>query len=204
MRSGGGAIDATATSASVINATHDALLRLKNEIDDGMAGVGVKLFELNVSLHSGSRISLHLHIGNVFKIPVFTAHVMDDVFDSPRLPGALVSIEPMPFIYNAKPIGPYNRLDLIMELLYGYGTEDDPYAPVNVLVARGMNELCVKKFTAGRPNAVIQQVCAEFAGLLVSNVSNHAHKNVSQNKRSRYIKRKKMSKKELTRLFWPI
>ena len=50
------------TPMSAIDATYNALL--KNVIKKD-AGVG---FELKVSLYSGPRISLHLHIGEVFKI----------------------------------------------------------------------------------------------------------------------------------------
>jgi hypothetical protein len=60
--------------------------------------------------------------------------------------------------------------------MHSDGTDDDPYAPVNVLIARGMHELCVKKFVKNdtvsepspSPNAIIQQVCAEFAELIGS------------------------------------
>jgi hypothetical protein len=90
-----------------------------------------------------NRLSLQLRIGEVFNVPVFTVHIMDGVFHTSRLPRALTPIESAPFRYNAKSIGPYTLLDLMLEL-WMHSDEEDPYAPVNVLVARGMNEVCVK------------------------------------------------------------
>ncbi len=117
-------------------------------------------FELKPALISGPRISLRLHIGSVFSAPVCTVHVMNLVLIAERLPSMLAPIEPEPFIYNAKPIGPYNRLDLMMEL---WNTaHEDPYAEVNAVVARGINELCVKRFATEPPNAVIQQLHGAF------------------------------------------
>ena len=118
-------------------------------------------FELKPSLIPGPRISLRLYIGSVFSAPVCTVHVMNLVLIAERLPSMLAPIEPEPFIYNAKPIGPYNRLDLMMEL---WNTaHEDPYAEVNAVVARGINELCVKRFaTETPPNAVIQQLHGAF------------------------------------------
>ena len=148
-----------------MDAIHDFFLK------DVQANKGTG-FKLKASFVPGPGISLRLHIGEVFNIPIFTVHVMDSVFDTSRLPGALIPIEPQPFIHNAKPIGPYNQLDLVMELLIGQ-PDDEPYAQVNPIVARGMNELCVKRFLEGAetspspspspsPNAVIQQMCDGF------------------------------------------
>lgn len=164
---------------SIMTPTFDALNALRKLLqpEDGA-------FEIKVSLtshhHTGPRISLRLHIGPVFNIPVFTAHVMNHVLNNPQLPGALAPIEPEPFIHNAKPIGPYNRLDLMMELLlHSNATEDDPYSPVNVLIARGINVSCVEKFTtvatgsgpspgpSPSPNAIIRAECDAFFELLI-------------------------------------
>ena len=158
---------------SIMTPTFDALNALRKLLqpEDGA-------FEIKVSLtshhHTGPRISLRLHIGPVFNIPVFTAHVMNHVLNNPLLPGALAPIEPEPFIHNAKPIGPYNRLDLMMELLlHSNATEDDPYSPVNVLIARGINVSCVEKFTTvatgsgPSPNAIIRAECDAFFELLI-------------------------------------
>jgi len=158
---------------SIMTPTFDALNALRKLLqpEDGA-------FEIKVSLtshhHTGPRISLRLHIGPVFNIPVFTAHVMNHVLNNPRLPGALAPIEPEPFVHNAKPIGPYNRLDLMMELLlHSETTDDDPYSPVNVLIARGINVSCVKKFTTvatgsgPSPNAIIRAECDAFFELLI-------------------------------------
>ena len=162
------------TCTSITRATFDALNALALSEPFQQVGRG---FELRVSL-TGNRTSLRLHIGPVFNIPVFTAHVMNHVLNNPRLPGALAPIEPEPFIHNAKPIGPYNRLDLMMELLlHSNATEDDPYSPVNVLIARGINVSCVKKFTtvatgsgpspSPSPNAIIRAECDSFFELLI-------------------------------------
>ena len=165
------------TSIMIINPTFDALNALRKLVqpEDGA-------FELKVILtshhHTGPRISLRLHIGPVFNIPVFTAHVMNNVLDNPNLPGGLPPIEPEPFVHNAKQIGPYNRLDLMMELLlHSDATEDDPYSPVNVLIARGINVSCVEKFTTSAsvpssgpgpsPNDVIRAECDAFFELLI-------------------------------------
>lgn len=120
-------------------------------------------FELKPSLIPGPRICLRLHIGDVFNVPVCTVHVMNLVLITDRLPSMLAPIEPEPFIYNAKPIGPYNRLDLMMELwLQSDAAHEDPYAEVNAVVARGINELCVKRFATEPPNSVIQQLHGAF------------------------------------------
>jgi hypothetical protein len=127
-----------------------------------------------------NRLSLQLRIGEVFNVPVFTVHIMDGVFHTSGLPSALVPIESAPFRYNAKSIGPYTLLDLMLELwMHSDATSEDPYAPVNVLVARGMNELCVKfnpgasepATDAARPDAVpipIQTVCDRFNEFIAS------------------------------------
>ena len=119
-----------------------------------------------------NRLSLQLRIGRVFNVPVFTVHIMHNVFRTSDLPRALVHIESDPFRYNAKSIGPYTRLDLMLELLmHSDANGEDPYAPVNVLVARGMNEECVKyKPGSSEPeNAVpIQDVCKRFNEFIVS------------------------------------
>ena len=158
------------TCISITHATFDALNALALSEPFQQVGRG---FELRVSL-TGNRTSLRLHIGPVFNIPVFTAHVMNHVLNNPLLPGALAPIEPEPFIHNAKPIGPYNRLDLMMELLlHSNATEDDPYSPVNVLIARGINVSCVEKFTTvatgsgPSPNAIIRAECDAFFELLI-------------------------------------
>ena len=117
-----------------------------------------------------NRLSLQLRIGPVFNVPVFTVHIMPNVFRTSDLPRALVHIESAPFRYNAKSIGPYTQLDLILELLM-HTDDEDPYVPVNVLVARGMNEVCVKyKPGSSEPeNAVpIQAVCKRFNEFIVS------------------------------------
>ena len=148
--------------------TNDALVALIETIrsyfltDMSLRGTG---FELKSSLISGPRISLRLHIGSVFSVPVCTVHVMNLVLITERLPSMLAPIEPEPFIYNAKPVGPYNRLDLMMELWMqsdAAAANEDPYAEVNAVVARGINELCVKRFATEQPNAVIQQLHGAF------------------------------------------
>jgi len=118
-----------------------------------------------------NRLSLQLRIGRVFNVPVFTVHIMHDVFHTSGLPSALAHIEPAPFRYNAKSIGPYTRLDLMLELwMHSDANGEDPYAPVNVLVARGMNELCVKYKPGSSENAAvpIQDVCKRFNEFIVS------------------------------------
>ena len=115
-------------------------------------------------------LSLQLRIGSVFNVPVFTVHIMPNVFRTSELPSALAPVESAPFRYNAKSIGPYTQLDLMLELLM-HTVDDDPYVPVNVLVARGMNEVCVKyKPGSSEPeHAVpIQVVCDMFNGFIVS------------------------------------
>ena len=159
------------TNIVIVNLTFDALNALRKLLQpkDGA-------FEIKVSLtshhHTGPHISLRLHIGPVFNIPVFTAHVMNNVLNNPNLPGGLPPIEPNPFVHNAKPIGPYNRLDLMMELLlHSDTTDDDPYSPVNVLIARGINVSCVEKFTTvatgSSPNAILRAECDAFFQLLI-------------------------------------
>ena len=112
---------------------------------------------------SSNRISLQLLIGPVFNVPVFTVHIMHDVFHTDRLPSALTPVEAVTFRYNAKSIGPYTQLDLMLELwMHSDATSEDPYAPVNVLVARGMNELCVKN------TVPIQVVCNEQFNNLIA------------------------------------
>ena len=161
------------TNIMIMNPTFDALNALRKLLqpEDGA-------FEIKVSLtshhHTGPHISLRLHIGPVFNIPVFTAHVMNNVLDNPNLPGGLAPIEPEPFVHNAKQIGPYNRLDLMMELLlHSDTTDDDPYSPVNVLIARGINVSCVEKFakdasvSSPNPNAILRAECDAFFQLLI-------------------------------------
>ena len=117
-----------------------------------------------------NRFSLQLRIGSVFNVPVFTVHIMHNVFRTSELPSALAPpVESAPFRYNAKSIGPYTQLDLMLELLM-HTDEEDPYAPVNVLVARGMNTLCVKYNPGSESeNAVpIRVVCDEFNKFIVS------------------------------------
>ena len=116
-----------------------------------------------------NRLSLQLRIGPVFNVPVFTVHIMPNVFRTSDLPRALVHIESDPFRYNAKSIGPYTQLDLMLELLM-HTVDDDPYAPVNVLVARGMNKVCVKYKPGSSENAAvpIQDVCDDFSRFIVS------------------------------------
>jgi hypothetical protein len=170
-------LPADVPTMTIMSPIFDALNALRKSVqpEDGA-------FELKVILtsfhYTGPRISLRLHIGPVFNIPVFTVHIMNQVLNNPNLPGALAPIEPDPFIYNAKQIGPYNRLDLMLELLlHSDTTHDDPYSPVNVLIARGINVSCVKKFTTGAsvsgpepspsPNAVIRTECDAFFELLI-------------------------------------
>ena len=123
-------------------------------------------YELNLN-----RLSLQLRIGSVFNVPVFTVHIMPNVFHTSGLPSALAPVEAFPFRYNAKSIGPYTQLDLMLELwMHSDANGEDPYAPVNVLVARGMNTLCVNyKPGSESENAVpIQAVCNDFSRFIVS------------------------------------
>jgi hypothetical protein len=111
----------------------------------------------------GTQISLVLRIGDVFNVPVFTAYVMRDVFNN----AVLDSSEPVgdAFVYNAKPIANYSRLDVLLELLL-HAASPDPYDTANVLIARGINALIVSKFKeAQSPNAVIQAECDKFIAL---------------------------------------
>ena len=147
---------------AMMDAVHSVIMK-KAGIKDG--------YELKGSITSGPRVSLRLHIGAVFHVPVITVHFLDRVVALPQLPSAMTQIESEPFMYNAKPIGPYNRLDLMMELMLH--SDAEPYAQVNALVARGMNEVCMKPIAqqdeskSEGPNAIIQRVCDGFAELLI-------------------------------------
>jgi hypothetical protein len=153
---------------AMMDAVHAAIMK-KTGGRDG--------YELKVSMTAGPRISLRLHIGKVFNVPVITVHFLDRVIALSKLPGAMQRIESEPFIYNAKPVGPYSRLDLIMELMLH--SDAETYAQVNTLVARGINELCMKPISqlspsnqstsnpTESPNTIIQRVCDGFAELLV-------------------------------------
>jgi hypothetical protein len=117
-----------------------------------------------------NRLSLQLRIGPVFNVPVFTVHIMHNVFRTSELPRALTLVESDPFRYNTKSIGPYTQLDLMLELLM-HSDEEDPYAPVNVLVARGMNEVCVnfKPGSSEPKKAVpIQTVCDDMFNVFIA------------------------------------
>ena len=126
-------------------------------------------FELKKFIPSNGQISLRLHVGKIFNIPIFTVHITTEFVNS-KLPTLLTPIESEPFIHNGAPVGPYNRLDVVMELRT-YSEHNDSYSPVNVLISRGINELCVKKFTVAAegksPNAIIQTTCNEFCDLVV-------------------------------------
>ena len=145
---------------AMMDAVHSVMMK-KAGIKDG--------YELKGSITAGPRVSLRLHIGAVFHVPIITVHFLDRVVALPQLPSAMTQIESEPFMYNAKPIGPYNRLDLMMELMLH--SDAEPYAQVNALVARGMNELCIKPTAqqdeSESPNAIIQRVCDGFAELLI-------------------------------------
>ena len=113
----------------------------------------------------GTQISLVLRIGEVFNVPVFTAYVVRDVFNNE----ALDSDETVggAFMYNAKQITNYSRLDVLLELLL-HAASPDPYDTVNVLIAHGINALIVSQFkeaAAAQPNAVIQTECNKFIAL---------------------------------------
>ena len=113
----------------------------------------------------GTQISLVLRIGEVFNVPVFTAYVVRDVFNNE----ALDSDETVggAFMYNAKQITNYSRLDVLLELLL-HAASPDPYDTVNVLIAHGINALIVSQFkeaSAAQPNAVIQTECNKFIAL---------------------------------------
>jgi hypothetical protein len=165
---------------AMIDAVH-AVLIAKTGIKDG--------YDLKVNMTAGPRISLRLHIGAVFNVPVITVHFLDRVVALSKLPSVMAQIESVPFTYNAKPIGPYNRLDLIMELMLH--SDAEPYAQVNALVARGMNEVCMKSIVQVQsvqasaqeqspsnpsnpinpnesPNAIIQRTCDGFAELIIT------------------------------------
>ena len=147
---------------AMMDTVHSVIMK-KTGIKDG--------YELKGAITSGPRVSLRLHIGAVFHVPVITVHFLDRVIALPQLPSAMTQIESEPFMYNAKPIGPYNRLDLMMELMLH--SDAEPYAQVNALVARGMNEVCMKPIAqqgeteSEGPNAIIQRVCDGFAELLI-------------------------------------
>ena len=167
---------------AMMDAVHAAIMK-KTGVRDG--------YELKISMTAGPRISLRLHIGKVFNVPVITVHFLDRVIALSKLPSAMQQVESEPFIYNAKPVGPYNRLDLIMELMLH--SDAEPYTQVNTLVARGINELCMKPISQvlspgeqspgelspgeqspgpskpeiASPNIIIQRVCDGFAELLV-------------------------------------
>jgi hypothetical protein len=106
-----------------------------------------------------TQISLVLWIGDVFHVPVFTAYAVCNAFDNARLDVSLIADEP--FRHNAKLIANYNRLDVLLELLL-HSDEPDIYAPVGVLIARGIHALIVSKFAEGSPNAAIAAGCQPF------------------------------------------
>ena len=111
-----------------------------------------------------SQISLVLWIGNVFHVPVFTAYAVRNAFDNARLDVSLIADEP--FRHNAKLIANYNRLDVLLELLL-HSDEPDIYAPVGVLIARGIHTLIVSKFAEGSsPNAEIAAGCQPFFDMI--------------------------------------
>lgn len=106
-------------------------------------------------MHNYKQISLNLWIGEVFHVPVFTAYVVNNALDNARL-----DVSPMdePFLHNAKLIIHYTRVDVLLELLL-HSEESDVYAPVNVLIARGIHTLIVSKFAELSPNAAIAAGC---------------------------------------------
>jgi len=132
----------------IVDVVHDALLE---EI------VVSSHYSLSLSTTSNA-CCLKLSIGN-FSVDVFKAQVLDSVTIS-LLPAALFAIESEPFPYNGKQIGPYNFLDLTMQLLkHAEENKKDPYNQVNVLIARGVNETCIKYFETNVPNEIITQLC---------------------------------------------
>ena len=106
------------------------------------------------------QVSLVLWIGKVFRVPVFTAYVVGNAFDNAVLESNLKPIVDEPFQHNAKLIANYNRVDVLLELLLH---SEDIYAPVNVLVARGIHALIVSKFAElSSPNVAIAEGCQPF------------------------------------------
>ena len=144
-----------------------------------LAGVTTKFEEFILTVHNeafrltvdraafilGTQISLVLRIGEVFNVPVFTAYGVCDVFNNEALDSdETVGVE---FMYNAKRITNYSRLDVLLELLL-HAASPDPYDTVNVLIAHGINALIVSQFkeaAAAQPNAVIQTECNKFIAL---------------------------------------
>ena len=109
-----------------------------------------------------TQISLVLWIGKVFHVPVFTAYVVRNALNAAGLDAALATnLEP--FQHNAKLITKYNQLDVLLELLL-HSEASDIYAPVNVIIARGIRALIVSKFTESSlsPNAAIEAGCQPF------------------------------------------
>jgi hypothetical protein len=114
-----------------------------------------------------TQISLVLWIGKVFHVPVFTAYVVHNAFNHDGLDAALAANLESSFQHNAKLITNYNRLDVLLELLL-HSEEPDIYAPVNVLIARGIHALIVSKFTESSlsPNAAIEAGCQPFFDMI--------------------------------------
>ena len=109
-----------------------------------------------------NQISLVLWIGTVFHVPVFTAYIAHNAFNHAGLDAAL-DTDLEPFQHNAKMITNCNQADVFLELLL-HSEESDIYAPVNVLIARGIRASIVSKFT--EPNAAIAAGCQPFFDMI--------------------------------------
>ena len=153
------------------DANEAMIAAVEKTFEDFIRGVQDEAFHLSVDKAAcigkfGTQLSLVLRIGDVFNVPVFTAYVVRDVFNN----AVLDSSEPVgdAFVYNAKPIANYSRLDVLLELLL-HAASPDPYDTVNVLIARGINALIVSQFAqqSPTPNAVIQTECGKFIAFLL-------------------------------------
>ena len=114
-----------------------------------------------------TQISLVLWVGTVFHVPVFTAYVAHNAFNHDGLDAALAT-NLDPFQHNAKMITHYTLVDVLLELLL-HSEESDIYAPVNVLIARGIRASIVSKFTDDAslsPNAAIAAGCQPFFDMI--------------------------------------
>ena len=111
-----------------------------------------------------TQISLVLWIGKVFHVPIFTAYVVRNALNADGLDAA-IAVKFAPFQHNAKLIATYNQLDVFLELLL-HSEESDIYAPVNVLIARGIHASIVSNFTKSPPNAAIAAGCQPFFDMI--------------------------------------
>jgi hypothetical protein len=162
-----------------LDASEAILAGVEKTFEDFIRTVHNEAFRLTVDRAAfigkwGTQISLVLRIGEVFNVPLFTAYVVRDVFNNEALDSdetnESVGVE---FMYNAKRIANYSRLDVLLELLL-HAASPDPYDTVNVLIAHGINDLIVSQFkeaaaetleAAAQPNAVIQTECNKFIAL---------------------------------------